>query len=425
MELTKLSSLFFAAMILAMTVFEKRRLNTIITPYSVSAWPLVFIILVVNFLLVRMGFDIVTPRVIFFLFANLLAIWLIGTIFSYIYKDNRIQSFNDIFLPYVKFEKILIVLSWVVNIVVFLKVKNLLTKYGGLSFLGDYKFEEVINSGPEAHLSQFGKVTFLLLSFIYPMAKHKKTILITLFGLIVMLFMLQVKYNLIGVLVIVLIYYNFTKPIKKQIYNIFKFSLLTLIIMALSLIALTVFWGTFAVSKQSVWLFLSKNLLSYFFSSPIVLDKWLDHAFVKPDWTLLLVFRNIINRIVGDPLVYSALDYVDFDFIEVANDVDSNVATSYGTYFIIGGWTFSLFMSTIISFGTYFVFSNANRKPSPINIFLCMTLLNIAFFSFFCQYFTLLPYYEMIVFYIFTIKVMDIYNLFVSDYQNSLLLRKV
>lgn len=425
MELTKLSSLFFAAMMLAMTVFEKRRLNTIITPFSVSAWPLVFILLVVNFLLVKMEFDIVTPRVIFFLFANLLAIWLIGTIFSYIYKDNRIQSFNDIFLPYVKFEKILIVLSWVVNIVVFLKVKSLLAKYGGLSFLGDFKFEEMITRGPEAHLSQFGKVTFILLGFIYPMAKHKITILITLFGLIVMFFSLQVKFNLIGVLVIVLIYYNFTKPIKKQIYNILKFCLLTITIMAIFLLVLTIFWGTFRASKQSVWLFLTKNLLSYFFASPIVLDKWLDHAFVQPDWTLLLLFKNIINRIMGNPLVYSSLDYVDLNFSEVAKDVYSNVGTSYGTYFIVGGWIFSLFMSAMISFITYFVYYSTKKKPSPVNVFLCMTLLNIAFFSFFGQYYTFLPYYEMIVFYIITIKVMDIYNLFVSDYQNSILLRKV
>ncbi len=424
MELTKLSSLFFAAVILAMTIFEKRRLNTIITPFSVSAWPLVFIILVVNFMLVKIEFDIVTPRAILFLLANLFIIWLIGIIFSYIHNNDRIQSLNDIFLPYVKFEKILIVLSWVVNIVVFLKMKNLLAKYGGLSFLGDYRFEEMINSGPEAHISQFGKVTFLLLSFIYPMANHKKTILITLFGSIVMLFMLQSKYNLIGVLVIVFIYYNFTKPVKKQIGSILKFSLLTLMIMALSLITLTIFWGTFKVSKQSVWLFLSKNLLSYFFSSPIVLDKWLDHAFVQPDWTLLLLFKNIINRIVGNPLVYSSLDYVDLNFSEVAKDVYSNVGTSYGTYFIIGGWIFSLFMSTVISSLTYFVYYSTKKKPNPVNVFLCMTLLNIALFSFFGQYFTFLPYYEMIIFYIVTIKVMDTYNLFISDYQNSLPLRK-
>jgi len=425
MELTKLSSLFFAAIILGMTVFEKRRLKTIITPFSLSAWPLVFIIMVVNFLLVKMGFYIVTPRAIMFLLANLLTIWIIGIIFSYIYNNDTIQSLNDIFLPYVKFEKILIVLSWVVNIVVFLKVKNLLAKYGGLSFLGDYKFEEMITRGPQAHLSQFGKVTFLLLSFIYPMADHKKTILLTLFGLIVMFFTLQVKYNLIGVLIMVFIYYNFTKPIKKQIYSILEFCLLAFIIMALFLMVLTIFWGTFTVSKQSVWLFLSKNLLSYFFASPIVLDNWLDHALVQPDWTLLLLFKNIINRIMGNPLIYSSFDYVDLNFSEVANDVFSNVGTSYGTYFIIGGWIFSLFMSAVISSMSYFIYSSTKKKPSPVNVFLCMTLLNIAFFSFFGQYYTFLSYYEMIVFYIITIKVMDIYNLFVFDFQKSLQLGKV
>jgi oligosaccharide repeat unit polymerase len=425
MELTKLASIFFAGIILVMTVFEKRRLNTIITPFSLSAWPLVFIILAVNFLLVKMEFNIVTPRAILFLLANLFIVWLIGIIFSYIYNYDSMQSFDDIFLPYVKYEKILIVLAWIVNIVVFLKVKNLLAKYGGLSFMGDYKFEEMINRGLEAHISQFGKVTFILLSFIYPMAKHKITILITLFGLIVMLFLLQVKYNLIGVLVVVLIYFNFTKPIKKQLYNILKFSLLTIMLMAIFLIVLTIVWGTFAVSKQSVWLFVSKNLLSYFFSSPIVLDKWLDHAFVQPDWTLLLLFKNIFNRIIGNPLIYDSLDYVDLNFSEVADGVYSNVGTSYGVYFIIGGWVFSLFMSAIISFVTYFIFFNTIKKPSPINIFLCLTLLNIVLFSLFGQYFTLLPYYEMIIFYIITIKAMDIYNSFVADSQNSLLLRKV
>ncbi len=424
MDLTKLLSIISTIVIGIMTIFDVRRQNTIITPFSLSAWPLVFIIITVNFLLIYIGFDTVTPRVIVFLFINLLLIWIIGTIFSKIYINKNNFSFIEIFAPYVKFELILILISWIVNFAVFYKVRNLMASYGGLSVLGNPKFEEMMISGPVAHLAQYGKVTFILLSFMYPLLKHKFITLFTLFGLVITFFALQVKYNLIGVLLMVFFYYNYVKTPQKQISNIFRFSLATVLLMALFLVILTVFWGTFAVSKKSVWLFLSKNLLSYFFSSPIVLDKWLDHAFVQPDWTLLLVFKNVINRICGNPFVYNALNYVDLNFSEVAPDIYSNVATSYGTYYIIGGWTFCLFMTALISVINYIIFTETNKRPTPIKIFLNMTLLNIAFMSFFGQYFTYLSYYEMIIFFVITIKIMDCYNAFVYRQPNEININK-
>ncbi len=410
-EAHQMTSLAFAGIIFLLTVFDKQRLNTVLTPFSLSAWPLVVIILIVNFLLGGLEFKFVTVRAQLFLLSNVLVIWLIGLIFLYNSKVEDRKNISDVFQSYVRYQYVLITLSWIVNIAVFLRVRSLLASNGGFAYLGDPEYEDLITSGPVAHLAQFGKVTFIFLCLILPHISKKKLIYFTLFGLVLSFVALQVKYNLISVLVIAFIYHNYSLSVRKQLTNIMIFSLLVVLLMGLFLVLLTVFWGTYFGSKTSVWLFVLRNMLSYLFSAPIVLDEWLSHPGVQPDWTLLIIFRNILNIINGNPILYNPLNYVDLDFTEVAPMVFSNVGTGWGSYYIIGGWLFSLFMSGLVSIISYHFFFLCARKNTSISIFFNLIFLSLATLSFFGQYFTLISYYEMCVMFIVLLGILNLYNM--------------
>ncbi len=77
----QIPSLVFFMAILALTIIDARRLNTIITPFTVTAWPFAIISLVTNFILGYLRFPPMTMRVHLFVLVNLVIIWLIGYIF--------------------------------------------------------------------------------------------------------------------------------------------------------------------------------------------------------------------------------------------------------------------------------------------------------------------------------------------------------
>ncbi|MBU4444786.1 hypothetical protein KJ656_06855, partial [bacterium] len=90
----KLTSLMFFGVVLILTLIEFRRVNNWITPFTLTAWPFAIISITVNLLLVKMGFYSVTLLVHLFVLANLIIIWLIGFLISYIYHDDRSSRQN-------------------------------------------------------------------------------------------------------------------------------------------------------------------------------------------------------------------------------------------------------------------------------------------------------------------------------------------
>ena len=85
----QIPSLVFFLTILSLTILDAKRLKTIITPFSVAAWPLAIISLVTNFLLGYLKFPPMTMRVHLFLLLNLIIVWLVG--FIYLDQQERLS----------------------------------------------------------------------------------------------------------------------------------------------------------------------------------------------------------------------------------------------------------------------------------------------------------------------------------------------
>jgi hypothetical protein len=414
----QLPSLVFFLTILSLTIYDARRLKTIITPFTVAAWPFAIISLVTNFLLGYLQFPPMTMRVHAFILINLIIIWLVGYLFSNVYRMKGTTTLSldikEFFKPFVRYQYFLMSLSATITAIIFYRVYSLINQYGGWWFFGDERFEEMMIIGPVAHMVQVAKVCFLLLFFIYPHSKRKFFIIITLAGLLLSIASLQVKYHLIWLMIIGFLYLNLPKKLSQQMKGVAKISLLVFLTMNFFWISLTFAWGTFSLLNEDIGNYLVNNSINYFVSGPILLDRWLELPGIKPDWTLLIVFMNIFRILIGDPSRIDLIPYVSHGFFETAPGITSNVGTSFGLYYMIGGYSFSIFMTTLLSVLSYLFYYLSYSKKSPILFFLNFIFLTLCMMSFYGQYFTTISLYEMLaifMLFIFTFQLINtLYN---------------
>ena len=410
----QLPSLVFFLTILSLTIYDARRLKTIITPFTVAAWPFALISLVTNFLLGYLRFPPMTMRVHAFVLINLIIIWLVGYVFSNVYSIKGVSTLSidikAIFKPFVRYQYFLMTLSGILSLIVFYRVYSLINQFGGWWFFGDERYEEMMIIGPMSHMVQVAKVCFLLLFFIYPHSKRKFFIIITLVGLLVSIAFLQVKYHLIWLMIIGFLYLNIPKKLSEQMKGVLKISLLVFLMMNAFWISLTFAWGTFSLQNEGVRDYLINNSINYFVSGPILLERWLDWPNIKPDWILLNVFQNIINMLMGNPARVDFIPLISHGFLETAPGLVSNVGTSFGLYYMIGGYCFTLFITTLIAIISYWFYFKSVQTRNPILIYFNLIFLTIRMMNFYGQYFTTISLYEMTLFFVLFIGSFEILN---------------
>ena len=398
----QISSIVFALTIYILTVLEKHRINSVYTPFTVAAWPFVFITLVVNFGIVFLGFQTVTVRVNFFILINLIVIWIVGYILSYFIEEkNNNIDYPKIFQNVVKYKILLVIFSWIVFFIVINRLLTLTSAHGGLWYMGTNKFEKEMIVGLPAHAAMFGKACFIFLFMIFKSSKRKIIIFITLTALAISIIAMQVKYHFLWLILMMFFLNNLNKPFSIQIKKIIRISLILTFVFISYFAILTIAWKTFSFTNPRIWEFFAQQFSSYLFSGPVVLEHWLNLDGIKPDWTLFVVLINVKNVILGIPDRINALYLVSHGFIKISSWSFSNVGTSFGVYYMIGGFTFTLFCTTIVSLISYFFYFIGRFSKNQILIMLNVLFLTIGTLSFFVQYFTLLSLYEFIFFLIF------------------------
>lgn len=379
---------------------EVKRLKNMITPFVFATIPFILIFILNNFVLIYFRFPPISLKSQLFISFCLLVIFLVGYLVSKFYKritpesKQVFQGFADEFNKFVPF---IIGLSWFVIVMVIHRSMSLMTAHGGFSYFGNQEYEDQMIVGFVAHLVQLGKVCFLLLIFTFRKSRFKIISLITLIFLGIAIASVQVKYHIIFIILMAFLFYTFNKSVKKQIRILVISGLLIFILFNAFWIMLTLAWGTFGFSRSGVWEFLLKQTLNYFVTGPIVLNTWLTHPAVKPDWTLLIVFLNFFYVIIGNPLRLSAVPLVNLNFQQTAPGLYSNVGTAFGVYYLIGGFSFTIFMVILSALLSYIFYFSMIKKYNPYFLFLTLLFLTFNLLSFFVQYFTLLSTYEITV----------------------------
>lgn len=397
----QLSSIAFGLSTFGLTILEVKRYNNLITPFTVTAIPLAIISLMVNFIFIHTDVMPLTMRVNLFLILLTFIIWTTGFIVSnFIDRSHHKIDYYEVFSILESNRNLLIILAVVISFITFWKVNSLVSANGGWLYIGTEDFERKMSTGPAAHLIVFGEAVFILLFLVSAKSKHKFIAYFALFLLGVSIFLVMVKYNFLWMIMMVFFIQNLQNPINIQLRKLLKIALILSSVFIFHFMFLTFFWQTFSIGKAWMWEYFYKTLINYFLTGPIILDSWLNTPGVKPDWTIFIVFFNYLNVILGNPSRISALNYVNNGFTSVIPGVSSNVGTSFGVYYLIGGIPFSLFMTVIVAAFGYLFYIKGLRTGNMFLIFMNCFFLAISTLSFFGQYFTLLPFYEFPFFFI-------------------------
>ncbi len=391
-------SICFILIIFSLTIIEKKRLNTILTPFTVCTWPFLVIVALNNFLLRYLDFYPVSNRVQMFLLCNFITIWIVGFFTFYKYKDNISYKRPDLFHAFsdlAKYQPVIITISLITIIITIIKVSNLISSMGGIYSFTSQEFEDEMVSGIGAHFIEVGKICFILLVFTYKSSHKKIYSLLTLIGLFLAIAIIQVKYHAVWVLLITFFFLNFNHKIKRQLKNVIIIGVILIVIMNLFWIFLLSIWGS--IGTESGTEYLRKHTFIYFVSGPIILNYWLDFASIKPDWTILSVFLNFKNVILGNPTRINPVPLTSIGFLEAAPGHISNIGTSFGVYYLIGGFLFTIFTTLILSFLNYIFYFKSMYTNNKLYIFLNLLFLTITSLNSFGQYFTALSLYETII----------------------------
>jgi hypothetical protein len=404
----QLTSIVFFVSIFALTLSEKKYAMGYITPFTVSAWPFVIISIIVNFFLVNMDFPAVTVRAHLLVFINLLIFWIVGFLFFRL-KGQTVgiiqTDFKNLFKPFVKFEIVMIISAILVTMIVLYRMYALIQQHGGWVYMGDYEYEVEINKGAIAHLFNVAKVMFIFLIFVYPYSKRKILILGTLFFILIGLFAIQIKYNLFWLLLIAFFLRNLQRSANIQLRNIIFLGLGLAAVLIMFFLVLTVIWGTFDVTKMRIWQYLVNAFLTYFVTGFIILDDWMAYPGVRPEWAFFAVFINMFNVFMGDPERIRAVNYLNMGFVEVAPEIYSNIGTSFGTYYLIGGYPFTLLFSIVTSVSAYYLYFKYCNTNKVLIIYLNLFILSICTLQFFSSFLSVLPFYELSAFFIVVLMV--------------------
>lgn len=412
-----LSSFVLFTMVFLLTLTE-RRYKSFLTPFSVTAWPFAIISIIVNIFAVRINFLPITTRVNFFLMLNLFFIWLVGFIMSHFYDLSKPKTdYRPVFTGLKKYRLWIYVFSWLVISVVALKIFSILNTEGW-RYLGDDQFEKDMIVGFHAHMIQFGKALLIVLILMY--WDTSKSILFYLTSALLVLTTMStfVKYHIVWIILVLFFIKNHSIQPKRQLRKISLISLSVAGLFIGNYIVLTIAWNTFSVSNPLIWEFILGWLYNYLMSGPILLDNWMDMAYSKPWWSLFIVPINFFNVIIGDPERLSTVTYVTPGFLQVSPEFTSNVGTSFGVFYIIGGFVFTILMTFFISMVSYHFFFKSQQSKSPFTIYFNALFLMLGILSFFVQYFTLLSLYEMTFFYVFLIGFFRLLNI-ISGYEKK------
>jgi len=390
---------------------EARRLGKVITPLTLMVTPFLVILFLMNIVLIHFNYPTVTEKVMLFLLIQFIIFWVIGyIIFEIFNRPPRLHfDFSEVECQLVKFTPVIVGLAILSAFIIIQKALALFQAHGGITYYAHPKYEKFMNRGASAHFIQLAKVCMFLLIVVYR-RYHPKWLLWGVFGLLmVALALVQVKYHILHMMLMGLLYFSLNKNIKGQLRTLIGSALLLIIIF-------NIFWYIIAQSAgitdtrvlQKAVLRYSVNYLA---SGTISLDIWMAHANVMPEWAPLVTIKNVINAILSNPYRHNLVRVVSLDFMDVGAGLITNVGTAYGPFYLIGGWPLSWAFTVVTGLLYYSLYFLSARYKNAFLLFLNLLMLVFSTFTFFVQYFLLLSTMEMPILLLILLSVFSMWNL--------------
>ncbi|MBN2031114.1 oligosaccharide repeat unit polymerase [bacterium] len=384
------------------SAWEKHQDGTMITPFGVIAWPYAIIVSMINLGGIYFGFFSVSLKSIVFVMLCLLFFLVggrgIGMIFQY-RKENKNVFFNPIekLTELLDFYRPFFISIAIISIVIGYINLYLSLDQNGWFFLASKEFEESYGKGLLAHITLLNRPAIIFLFADYLIHK-KKSILLLLILMFVTILILQIKNNIMTI-ILSCIYFGYFYSIMKL--NIKKIIIYALIIYGIFNISYVIGFSRIGIVNAysfKVQHYLLNQFFTYLFGGPIGFSEILTDP-TYPLYQFDAIFAvpfNLYNTIIGNPDLVNVIFY---HWIPVSNIYQyfhlSNVFGIFGMLYMYIGpyatWIYMFLLGTSIYYIRFLAFKkNAFIGFQLIYVFM-ISYLTISFFG---LYFNILIVHE-------------------------------
>jgi len=395
-------AILFFVFCIGVSYFEHSKFGTVITPFGVIAWPYAIIVLMVNFCWKHFGFFPVSLEsilfvilcLIFFIAGAYSVLFLLGDKWqeSIIVKKEQ-HDLGKILALYRPLFLLLAVVSIIAGGLQFYRV----SMEFGLIGMASNAFRDAYGSGPLSHIMLLSRPAFIFL-FVDYLFRRKKSTLILLVAIFLIVMARQVKYHVI-VLLLGSIYLGYLNNLMR--FSLKKVLLYAVVIYVIFNLSYAVGFSTLGLGyaySARVQTFLFNHFFTYLFGGPIGFSEILKNP-AYPLFSskeLLAVPINLIGLFHGD---HSSVNIIFSNWVPVSNIHryfhGSNVFGLFGTLYVYIGTYATFIYMFFVGIFTYSIGSLARRDKSRIGfqlmyVFL-LGFLTLAFFGF---YFNMLSFVE-------------------------------
>lgn len=388
---------------LTISLWERKRTGTTITPFSMTAWPYTFVVILINFGGIHFGFFPVHLKSILFVMGCLIFFLAGGMIIQQLLptatintkliraENNELDNFFNYYRPLFVVLAIISIGAGFINLYVSIQ------SVGGWMYIASTEFEDAFGKGILAHIMTINRAAFLFLFADY-LHKKRNSTLILLALIFITVLVLQIKNHIITLLLGGLFFAYQFKLIKFNFKKIIGYGILIYVMFNISYI---IGFSTIEMShaySSKVQLYLLNHFFTYLFGGPIGFSEILKDP-VYPLYSYKEIFAiilNIQNTLAGNKNVINVIFY---NWIPVSSIYkffhSSNVFTMFGMlYMYIGlyGTYLYLFLLGIIAYLLRWLSLRNNYDTGWKLIY--AFLLSYLTLSFFGLYFNMLMIYE-------------------------------
>ncbi len=388
---------------LLISYWENLRYNTYITPFSALAWPYVIVVVLINFAGVHLGFFPVSLRSNSFVFLGFL-FFLMGGVFILSLVKGRIadvdynkrlnlnlETFFNLYRP------LFVVIAILSIIAGFIHFRFSLAEVGGWINIATNDFKDVYGTGLLAHIKILSRLSFIFLFADY-FHRKRKYIFILLFLMFLIVFVRQVKYQILGMILGGFYFAMLKGCIKFSLRKLAFYSILIFILFNLTYYLGFIVAGVDYAFAERTHMYLLNHFFTYLFGGPIGFSEILNQI-NYPIYSLKEIFAvpiNILN------FLFQYEDYVDIIisyWIPVSTHTEmfhsSNVFGIVGMLFMYlgpyGALLYMFFLGSIAYGLMALSFTFPQKIGAQLVYSFVMALLTVSFFDI---YFNKLVAYE-------------------------------
>lgn len=382
--------------------WEKRRDGTVITPFSVLAWPFAIIVALVNLAGKYFGFFPVNLKSILFVILCLVFFFIGGMgSAAFFGTDNkklgpsrkihdRVGQLFDLYRPlFITLAIVSIIASYVHF---YISIKSL-----GWLLIASKEFEEAFGKGVLAHIAVLNRPAFIFLFADY-LYRKRKSILMLLILMFLSVLVLQIKGNIISILLAGIFFAHIYHLVKLNWRKVILYTGAVYILFNLSYIIGFSRIGISHAYSSQVQSYLLNHFFTYLFAGPIGFSEILSNPYY-PLYTFKEIFAvpiNLYNTLIGNP---DLVGIIFNHWIPISSIYQyfhlTNVFSIFGVLYMYVGPYVTIIYLFILGVVAYSLKVFAQKEDAFVGIRLVYAfLLSFLAISFFGLYFNILVVYE-------------------------------